>query len=326
MRRIVLLGLFSISSIVSTYALESYFIKKGVIKVVKDSIVVKNETDTVPEEEKPTLREFISEKTDKLVGSLFGASKTLNNADSIINEFDASPSFGIYKDNYIVVGTDLTRGMNENDSDAKFQVSIRQRLTNSTLPFKTYLFVTYTQLAFWDVFKESFPFRDLNYNPSIGFARVLVRKNRLLGTIDLQFEHESNGKDGEDSRSWNKISFGGLLMLNDRWTLQGKAWIPIVDGGNNKDIVSYKGWGHIGLDYTSPKDKYSFGLLLTKRAGHIFDHNITLRASVRLFNDDNQFLFMEYYNGYGESMLEYKQYRQRLRFGIVIRPRIPGMY
>lgn len=290
---------------------------------LQDTIKVeKQHADTVGNK----VRAFIDHQTDAIVGSIFGASKQLSNADSIINRFDALPSFGIYKDNYFVAGTDLFHKPNNWNSDAKFQVSIRQRLTNSTLPFKTYFFLTYTQKAFWNVFQDSFPFRDLNFNPSLGFGRALVRHDRFLGTIMLQFEHESNGKDGLDSRSWNKVSFGTNFMFTDRWTFHAKAWIPIVDGDNNKDIVHYSGWGLFGMEYSSPKKKYNASLFVNKRGGVNLNANIIANFSVRLFSDDSQYLFLEYYNGYGESMLDYKQYRQRLRFGIVIKPDFFSIY
>lgn len=291
----------------------------------QDTLIVATDSISIPEhsvkknDSIPRFQAFLSHQADAIVGSMFGESRQLSNADSIIKRFDALPSFGIYKDNYFIVGTDLFRTPDRTNSDAKFQVSIRNRLTNSTLPFKTYLFLTYTQKAFWDVFKESFPFRDLNYNPTIGIGRALVRHNRFLGSISFQFEHESNGKDGEDSRSWNKISFGTNFTLNDRWTMQSKVWIPIVDGDNNRNIVDYAGWGFLAMDYSSPKRKYNVGCVITKRGGVNLNANIILNASVRLFSDDNQFLFFEYYNGYGESLLDYKQYRQRFRLGIVIK-------
>lgn len=304
--------------IVICFALNQALNAQDTLIVVTDSIGVHEQTikknDSIPR-----FQAFLSHQADAIVGSMFGESRQLSNADSIIKRFDALPSFGIYKDNYFIVGTDLFRTPDRTNSDAKFQVSIRNRLTNSTLPFKTYLFLTYTQKAFWDVFKESFPFRDLNYNPTIGLGRALVRHNRFLGSITFQFEHESNGKDGEDSRSWNKISFGTNLALNDRWTLQSKIWIPIVDGDNNRNIVDYAGWGFLAMDYSSPKRKYNVGCVITKRGGVNLNANIILNASVRLFSDDNQFLFFEYYNGYGESLLDYKQYRQRFRLGIVIK-------
>lgn len=266
------------------------------------------------------------EQTDKIFSSLFGTSKKLSNADSIIKHMDALPPFGIYKDNFFIVGTQMFTTPTRWNSDAKFQVSIRHRLTNSTLPFKTYLFLTYTQKAFWDVFKESFPFRDLNYNPSLGIGKTLVYKNRLLGAIALQLEHESNGKDGIDSRSWNKVTMTSTFIIHEHWMLESEMWIPIVDGNENKNIVDYSGWANFSVDYTSPNKKYVFGVSVTKRKGWNLNHNVTLQAAARIFSDSNQFLFLEYYNGYGESMLDYKQYRQRLRLGFVIKPDFMNLF
>lgn len=269
---------------------------------------------------------FISIHTDKIVGSLFGASRQLSNADSLINKFDALPSFGLYKDNYFIIGTSLFQKPSRYNSDAKFQVSIRHRLTNSTMPFKTYMFLTYTQKAFWDVFKESYPFRDLNFNPTLGLGKALVRNNRFLGTWSFQFEHESNGRDGKDSRSWNKASMGIYFTFDDHFTFQTKAWVPYIDGQNNRDIVDYVGWGLFGLDYSNPKKQYNIGCVITKRGGLNLNANIIINASIRLFNDDNQYLFLEYYNGYGESLLDYKEHRQRLRLGFVIKSDLINVY
>lgn len=307
MNRIIFLVSLLLIAGVSSHAQE---------KTVQDSISAQlHKTDSVS-----PIREFISHQTDAIVGSIFGPSRQLNNADSILRKLDDMPSFGIYKDNYFIVGTDMFKKPTDLNSDAKFQVSIRHRLTNSTLPFKTYFFLTYTQKAFWNVFQESFPFRDLNFNPTLGLGKFLVRDNRFLGSLTFQFEHESNGKDGTDSRSWNKVSFSSNFVLNDHWSFQAKAWIPIVDSKNNKDIVSRSGWGFVAMDYFSPKRKYNIGCVLTKRGGVNLNANIELNMSVRLFSDDNQYLFLQYYNGYGESMLDYKQYRQRIRLGIVIKP------
>jgi phospholipase A1 len=314
MRNFYFLVVICLIATVSSYAQDA---------ALQDTIKAgKYETDTVTN----NIKTFISHKTDAIVGSIFGPSKQLSNADSIIKQLDALPSFGIYKDNYFIVGTDMFKKPTQMNSDAKFQISIRQRLTNSTLPFKTYLFLTYSQKAFWNVFQNSFPFRDLNFNPTLGLGKALVRDNRFLGTISLQFEHESNGKDGLDSRSWNKVSFSSYFTLDDRWDFQAKAWIPIVDGDNNKDIVKYAGWGLVALNYSSPKRKYNIGCVVTKRGGVNLNANIELNFSVRLFSDDNQYLFLQYYNGYGESMLDYNQYRQRIRLGVVIKPKFMTTY
>ena len=297
---------------------------------IKNLVVVSN--DTI-DQDLSTIDEYKEfrykskrQKKDVIVKSIFGNSRTLGNADSIINTLDRLPSFGIYKDNFFVVGTELFQNPTQWNSDAKFQISVRQRLTNSVLPFKTFLFLTYTQKAFWDVFKNSFPFRDINYNPTIGLGKSIVYDNKFLGYISFQLEHESNGKDGGDSRSWNKISFSSSFILQENWVLETNVWIPFVDGEENGDLVKYKGWSDANIDYTSPNRKFIFSAAVTKRGGFNLNTNFTLSAAVRLMSDDNQFLYVEYYNGYGESMLDYKQYRQRLRAGFVIKPSFLNFY
>lgn len=286
--------------------------------------VAYSHTEITEREDTARVSLLAKQRAEAILGAVFRPDSTLNNADSIIEVFDKRPSFGIYKNNYIVTGTTIGHPPNENNSDAKFQISVMQRLTNSTLPLKTYLFLTYTQLAFWDIYKESFPFADINFNPTIGVGKALVHKNRFLGTISMQLEHESNGKGGDDSRSWNKVSFNGIVLLNRHWSVQSKIWIPIVDGGSNKDIVSYKGFSHWAVDYRNKK--WNIGALMTKRAGKFFDYNVSLNASYKLFKNENQHLFVEYYNGYGENQLFYKQFRQRLRIGFVIMPGLMRIY
>lgn len=278
---------------------------------------LKTEKANVPD----SINEFskVQKKAAEAIRSLFGESDTFNKGDSLLSAFDKLPAFGIYKDNYFVVGTNVTGQPSRSNSDAKFQVSIRHRLTNSKLPFKTYLFLTYTQKAIWDVFKNSFPFRDLNYNPTIGFGKALMSKNRFLGSVLFQFEHESNGKDGEDSRSWNKISLTSNIFFDRNWSMSAKAWIPIYDGGN-RDMAKYAGWCDIGGAYKSSDTKYCFSMVINKRAVNNCSANLILNFAVRLFSDENEYLFAEFYNGYGECLLDYKDYRQRLRVGFVIKP------
>lgn len=270
-------------------------------------------------------KSHIQKRAEAVLESVFKPEPSLNNADSLVKVFDDLPSFGIYKNNYIVTGTTIGHRPTRENSDAKFQISVMQKLTNSVLPFKTYLFLTYTQLAYWDIYRESFPFSDLNFNPTVGLGKVLVHKNRFLGIVMAQLEHESNGKDKEDSRSWNKFSVATVLKINRHWTIQPKLWIPFVDGENNPDIVSYKGWGQLGVDYNR-NERFNVGLLLTKRAGNVMNYNVTANVSYRLFKKENQHLFLEYFCGYGENMLFYKEHRQRIRVGFVIQPSLMRIY
>ena len=133
------------------------------------------------------------------------------------------------------------------NSNVKFQISVIQRLTKSKLPFDTYLFLQFTQKTVWNVLEESLPMRDMNFNPGIGIGHLIVYQNRYVGKAFLMLEHESNGKEGEASRSWNKVSLSGSLMASPHVELQLKAWIPIIDGENNRDILRYNGCYYLFL-------------------------------------------------------------------------------
>ena len=122
-------------------------------------------------------------------------------ADSVIEEFDRLPFFGPFKDTYFTVGMPLNEKPTEFNSDVKFQISFRQRLTKSILPFHSHLFLSYTQKAMWNIFEESLPFHDLNFNPGIGVQKLIVHHGKAVGSAILMLEHESNGRDGEASRS-----------------------------------------------------------------------------------------------------------------------------
>lgn len=242
------------------------------------------------------------------------------NADSIRRDFDNRPFFGLYKDNYFTVGTTVGSKPTAANSDVKFQVSISQRLTKSVLPWHTYLFLMYSQKCMWNVFENSMPMRDLNFNPGIGLSKLLISKNRLVGKLTLLIEHESNGRDRLASRSWNKISFCGNIYLDPNLMVHGKFWIPIVDGGNNRDILRYSGIYQTGIQALSTNRRWVLSATFVKRKGWNLNANSIVELGFRIRKKDNQFLFLQYYNGYGENLLDYNKYHSRLRIGLLIKP------
>lgn len=251
--------------------------------------------------------------------------KVRYNADSVRAVLDKMPYFTLFRDNYFSGGIPLGTKPTGHNSDVKFQLSISQRLTKSKLPFDSYLFIQYTQKAFWDVFRESLPMRDLNFNPGIGLGHLIIRHNKYIGKAYLMLEHESNGRDSIDSRSWNKITLSCALVLNDNWETQFKIWIPIIDGENNKDILKYNGIFQFAVNYRTCNKRLQIGALITQRKAW-FGFNTQLELSYKFNKRENQFFFIQYYNGYGENLLEYNQYKNMLRVGFVIKPQDFSLY
>ncbi|MBP3738309.1 MAG: phospholipase A [Muribaculaceae bacterium] len=251
----------------------------------------------------------------------FGDQKDFN-TDSIRRDFDKRPFFGLYKDNYFTIGTSIGSRPTATNSDVKFQISFAQRLTNSVLPWNTYLYLFYTQKAMWNVFEESLPFHDLNFNPGIGWTKPFFVKGRLVGKASLILEHESNGRDGEASRSWNKISLSGAAFIDPNIMVHAKFWIPIIDGGLNKDILRYSGIYQAGIQGISANKRWVFDITFVKRKGWNLNGNTIINLGFRLFKNHNQFLMLHYYNGYGENLLDYNKFHSRLRIGLLIRPNL----
>lgn len=268
-----------------------------------------------------------------IAGAVFSASGQIVsdnagnvNSDSIRQAFDNGPYFGLYKDNYFIFGPAVGQRITKENTNIKFQISVAQRLTRSTLPLGSYLFLFYTQKCFWNMLENSMPMTDLNFNPGIGLTKPLFVKNRFVGKINLVLEHESNGRDGIESRSWNKVSLGGSIMIDPRITVHGKFWIPIVDGQNNRDILDYCGIYQVGTSFMSTNSRWGASVILTKRRGWKLNYNTVLEFSYRIFPRDNQYIFVQYYNGYGEGLLAYKEFHSQLRVGIVIKPKLFSDY
>jgi len=254
------------------------------------------------------------------------------NEDEILKLFDRQPSFGMYKDNYFITGVPTNERINKYTSDVKFQISIRQRLTKTSLPFNTFLMLTYTQKSFWDIYAKSAPFKDNNYNPGFSIVKPLINKNGLIGVAAIALEHESNGKDSLESRGWNYVVLSGMYFLNPFFSIQAKLWAGFLDqgdkdldGGGNKDLYKYRGYGLVAFNYRSYNDRIWVSAVINPRK-KIWNLNTQLEVSIKLTAKANQYLFIQWYQGYGESLLEYNKYSSMVRVGMCIKPPLRNLF
>ncbi|MFX7858123.1 phospholipase A, partial [Acinetobacter baumannii] len=84
----------------------------------------------------------------------------------------------------------------------KFQLSFKFRIFQPENPASTALldnlYFGYTQFSLWDLGKESAPFRDTNYRPSLFYYRPDTGiQGGALSRLSFAggIEHESNGRD-----------------------------------------------------------------------------------------------------------------------------------
>lgn len=239
--------------------------------------------------------------------------------DMVRKVLDRQPAFAVYKDNYMVTGIPLNKPINQQNADAFLQFSIRHRVTKSILPFNSFLYITYSQKSFWDIYDESSPFRDTNYNPGIGIGRYVIRNNKLKGAFSASIEHESNGRDGEDSRSWNYMNLSAKYFYNMRLSAKAQLYVPYVDSDNNKDLLKYKGYGIFSINYIDKKNLWWFNVDMMPR-NKIINPNIHASLAYKVSKNSNQYLTLDFYSGYAEGLLNYKDYTSQVRIGFVIKP------
>ncbi|PID59626.1 MAG: phospholipase [Ignavibacteriae bacterium] len=238
------------------------------------------------------------------------------NAQAIDSLNENPPRFIMYGDNYFISGIPLDKKITPSTSDVKFRFGFAHKIFNTPLLWGFSLYLTYQQKAFWDVYKESSPFREVNYNPGVAFGKIITTNNFPLGIIFVELEHESNGRDGIYTRSWNRVSFNSAWYIYKSFLLNFNFWIPFaIDKDMNKDILDFYGYYNISINYHFNKN------IRATLSGHISDindikGNFTLGFLVNTSQKFNRYYYLQLFHGYGENLLEYNQKRTMLRFGI----------
>ena len=98
-----------------------------------------------------------------------------------------------------------------------------------------------------------------------------------------------------------------------------KAWIPIVDGKENRDLIDYKGIATFSVNYITKDTRWWFSAEVNPRKG-FGNINTILTAAVKVSGKSNQYLYARFFDGRGESLLDYKKYNMNIRVGFCIKP------
>lgn len=190
------------------------------------------------------------------------------------------------------------------------------------------LFFAYSQLMMWDLWKDSAPIVDTNYNPDI-FYRWFASEDKNTW-VDFGFwEHESNGQSDPTTRSWDRsyLRYRSVTDLGSHgtklyWSFKG--WISYRDDSENSDINNYRGLWELNLSLANllsdnfQPDDLTFRLYpggkscIDPTAG---GQELTLRLRP-YFRNFLREAVVQVFHGYGESLLFYDQTRWRLRIGI----------
>lgn len=206
------------------------------------------------------------------------------------------------------------------DVEAKFQLSFKTKLLEGAFNDRLDVWAAYTQQSNWQLYSPSAPFRETNYEPEL--MTVLRTDWNLLGIklrfINFGFVHQSNGRGGTLSRSWNRVyaqfafERGGFVMMVRPWyRLSEELGRGAID--NNPDILDYYGHGDLMLFYRPAGSGHSFAALMRQNFKTGFG-SVQLDWRFPLYRNLKGYL--QLFNGYGETLIDYN-YRESV-FGIGI--------
>ncbi|MFC4298100.1 phospholipase A [Castellaniella hirudinis] len=229
-----------------------------------------------------------------------------------------------YEPIYFAVG-------NRDGANARFQVSFKYRLFSPDDPahpgFMDNWYFGYTQTALWDLHSDSIPFVDTTYNPSLFWARDALwstdDKRWSLG-LNTGFEHKSNGKAGDDSRSINDLyvqpefnhRFDGGSTLSFQPRFKYYVWTDRDMGYRN--ALGYADWK---LRWAQDDGLILSGLYRQGTEGRSATQLEAAWPLKRTFLHMNGHLYVQYFRGYGETLLGYDQKSDpQFRIGIALVP------
>lgn len=221
--------------------------------------------------------------------------------------YSASPDYKAYQ------GSGITpNGEKIDRAEFKAQLSF-------LVPLFTHLFdnpdlslnLAYTQLNYWQVYASSQYFREVNYEPEI-FIEDDFHRNWLFRA---GLDHQSNGRGGELERSWNR-AVAGVQFAGEDWLVGVKAWAVIFPRQSsdlhNPDIAYYLGYENIHFSYRFHQAVATLEVQNIESALRRGYFQVSVSYPVL----KHVSIYLQYFNGYGQSMIEYNHRTQAAGLGI----------
>lgn len=117
------------------------------------------------------------------------------------------------------------------------------------------------------------------------------------------------------------------MFTSSNSILQLQAWLPFQYKKDNPDLMEYVGYGQAAYLWEIKKDKLLLDIVGRKGTSS-WKGNIRTQLSYNPFKSGNTFITLQWYQGYAESLLNYRESTSMLRMGMAIKPSgfLPYLY
>ncbi len=240
--------------------------------------------------------------------------------------------FTLYPHNpmYILYAYDRTLNRSDDrlqNGELKFQLSFK--LPVGRVPFtKGILEFGYTQVSFWQTFNfdMSSPFRETNYAPE--FMISFKDNGTFWGVTNslttVGFVHQSNGQGVPLSRSWNRL-YADVVLKRGNLSLSIRPWYRFRESAktgpldpkddDNPDIARYMGYGELTGAYRHNEFAVSLMARNNLRSG---PNHGTIQLDISGPIHNKLRWYVQHFNGYGESLIDYNRYSNRTGAGVML--------
>ena len=206
---------------------------------------------------------------------------------------------------------DNQRVLNE---ELKGQLSFRLPLWLDMFNSKLSLNMYYTQLSYWQLYAKSQYFRETDYEPALYFSYPFSSK--LMGWFGAV--HQSNGRGGNLERSWNRL-FVDMMYSYHNFFLSIRPWVLIFTAESSdlhdSDIARYLGYERIVVAYKFYRQEVSLMLGNTIESGF---HRGAIELDYSFPIHGVLHGYVQFFSGYGQSLIEYNHYTNSVGVGIII--------
>ncbi|MBA3660986.1 MAG: phospholipase A [Gammaproteobacteria bacterium] len=227
--------------------------------------------------------------------------------------YTGSPYKSIYENN-----TPGNEGVSR--TEIKYQLSFKVPVWKNMFHSFSSLYIAYSQLSYWQAYDHDAFFRETDYEPEVFIANEFnlpLTSNWKLNFINLGASHQSNGFGNDLERSWNRVYLEAIASA-DNWMVSVKPWLIIHDESfreHNPNIANYLGYGQVTVAYKI--DRQVISLMAHNFIEGGGKHpTVELAYSFPITKNFNG--FVQFFSGYGQSLIEYNHHTNSAGIGIAL--------